>query len=89
MEEEDDAADLESFLQWATEIGISDSDTSAIGWEENRRRSSCLGYSLIVSHFPDAGGYSILHPFLRFNFFIQYFFFCFFFIDCIVGIFVG
>lgn len=89
MEEEDDAADLESFLQWATEIGISDSDTSAIGWEENRRRSSCLGYSLIVSHFPDAGGYSILHPFLSLISSFNTFFFVFFFIDCIVGIFVG
>lgn len=56
MEEEDDAANLESFLQWATEVGISDSDPSTIHWGENRLLSSCLGYSVVVSHFPDAGG---------------------------------
>lgn len=68
----EDAANLESFLQWATEIGISDSDPSAKRREEDRRLSSCLGYSLIVSHFPDAGGYSILHSFLALIFHSPY-----------------
>ncbi|KAI3462238.1 hypothetical protein Pfo_018901 [Paulownia fortunei] len=48
MEEEE--ANLESFLQWAAALGISDSPIS------HSSASSCLGHSLSVSHFPEAGG---------------------------------
>lgn len=61
MGEEEDSANLSSFLEWAAELGISDFPTSsAIPSQDSmlRARGSCLGHSLIVSHFPDAGGYS-------------------------------
>ncbi|GFS39455.1 hypothetical protein Acr_00g0063120 [Actinidia rufa] len=45
MEEEEGT--LESFLKWAAELGISDSQSNS---------SSCLGQSLSVAHFPHAGG---------------------------------
>lgn len=51
------AASLQSFLEWAAaELGISDSPYggSPLG------KSSCLGRSLFVSHFPHAGGYGSL-----------------------------
>ncbi|EEF29592.1 protein SET DOMAIN GROUP 40 [Ricinus communis] len=45
---------LEGFLKWAAaELGISDSSNSSQSLEEP---NSCLGISLTVSHFPDAGG---------------------------------
>ncbi|KAL6993295.1 hypothetical protein U1Q18_011410 [Sarracenia purpurea var. burkii] len=48
MEEEE--GKLKSFLKWAGGIGISDTPLNEM------RSSSCLGHSLCVSHFPDAGG---------------------------------
>ncbi|KAL8038197.1 hypothetical protein ABFX02_11G089400 [Erythranthe guttata] len=44
-------ANLERFLEWGAAIGISDSPIS-----DNSSSSSCLGHSLSVSHFPEAGG---------------------------------
>ncbi|XP_012841547.1 PREDICTED: protein SET DOMAIN GROUP 40 [Erythranthe guttata] len=44
-------ANLESFLEWGAAIGISDTPIS-----DNPSSSSCLGHSLSVSHFPEAGG---------------------------------
>ncbi|KAK9285616.1 hypothetical protein L1049_024812 [Liquidambar formosana] len=38
---------VESFLKWAAELGVSDFTNTV---------HSCLGQSLFVSHFPDAGG---------------------------------
>lgn len=58
-EEEDDAANLESFLHWALELGISDSPSSTLPHKDSTILSSCLGHSLVVSHFPDAGGRGI------------------------------
>lgn len=49
-EEEAAAAKLRSFLQWAAEQGITDSPSSS------SQSGSCLGHSLFVSHFPEAGG---------------------------------
>ncbi|KAK4430486.1 protein SET DOMAIN GROUP 40 [Sesamum alatum] len=47
---EEDDANLQSFLRWAAALGISDSSISDCS------SSSCLGRTLSVSHFPDAGG---------------------------------
>ncbi|XP_010549798.1 PREDICTED: protein SET DOMAIN GROUP 40 [Tarenaya hassleriana] len=41
---------LEIFLQWASNLGISDSP------DPSRCPNSCLGHSLSVAHFPLAGG---------------------------------
>lgn len=49
-DEHDGDAKLQSFLQWAADLGVSDSLPCP------PRRRSCLGESLIVSHFPGAGG---------------------------------
>ncbi|GMH11287.1 hypothetical protein Nepgr_013128 [Nepenthes gracilis] len=47
---DEELGSLESFLKWATQLGISDSSSSSSS-------SSCgLGHSLSVSYFPDAGG---------------------------------
>ncbi|GFQ05151.1 protein set domain group 40 [Phtheirospermum japonicum] len=46
----EESANLESFLQWAAGLGISDSPVS------HSPSHSCLGHSLTVSHFPQAGG---------------------------------
>ncbi|KAL6639219.1 hypothetical protein ACP70R_022949 [Stipagrostis hirtigluma subsp. patula] len=46
---------MEALLRWAAELGVSDSpspDSSAA----NNSPASCLGYSLAVADFPDAGG---------------------------------
>lgn len=48
--EEEEEANLARFLQWATALGISDSSGPG------SPSSSCLGCSLRVSHFPEAGG---------------------------------
>ncbi|KAL6507622.1 hypothetical protein OROGR_023817 [Orobanche gracilis] len=47
----EESAKLESFLQWGAALGISDSPSS-----HNNPSHSCLGQSLSVSHFPEAGG---------------------------------
>lgn len=49
MEEEDES--LEKLLEWAAEMGITDSTIQNPSHTRN-----CLGHSLTVSHFPDAGG---------------------------------
>ncbi|OIT21918.1 PREDICTED: protein SET DOMAIN GROUP 40-like [Nicotiana attenuata] len=49
MDDEAEALNLKSFLKWATELGISDSPSTP-------SPDSCLGYSLFVSNFPEAGG---------------------------------
>ncbi|KAL3525098.1 hypothetical protein ACH5RR_013470 [Cinchona calisaya] len=56
-EKEEEAAKIESFLQWAAaNLGISDSPPSTIPSEHSTLPRYCLGHSLIVSNFPDAGG---------------------------------
>ncbi|KAL1540722.1 [histone H3]-lysine(4) N-trimethyltransferase [Salvia divinorum] len=45
-----EAANLARFLQWATTLGILDSPNST------GTLSACLGLSMRVSHFPEAGG---------------------------------
>ncbi|CAH2072541.1 unnamed protein product [Thlaspi arvense] len=42
--------DMEMFLRWAAELGVSDS------FDSSRFRDSCLGHSLSVADFPLAGG---------------------------------
>lgn len=49
MEEEDES--LEKLLKWAAEMGITDSTI-----QNPSRSRNCLGHSLTVSHFPEAGG---------------------------------
>ncbi|XP_017975093.1 PREDICTED: protein SET DOMAIN GROUP 40 isoform X1 [Theobroma cacao] len=46
--EEEERGSLDSFLKWAAGLGVSDSP--------NPDSCSCLGHSLGVSYFPDAGG---------------------------------
>ncbi|GAV61751.1 SET domain-containing protein/Rubis-subs-bind domain-containing protein [Cephalotus follicularis] len=53
MEEEEERR-LESFLKWAAELGITDSTKNQ--QSQNATSHSCLGHSLKVSNFPDAGG---------------------------------
>ncbi|VFR02555.1 unnamed protein product [Cuscuta campestris] len=51
MEEEgEEETSLRSFLRWAAEQGITDYHSSST------QSRSCLGHSLFVSHFPQAGG---------------------------------
>ncbi|KAG9442453.1 hypothetical protein H6P81_018307 [Aristolochia fimbriata] len=49
MEEDDEK--LETFLQWAANLGVTDSPSVS-----RKQAASCLGESLVVSCFPDAGG---------------------------------
>ncbi|KAJ7960029.1 Protein SET DOMAIN GROUP 40 [Quillaja saponaria] len=44
--------DQQSFLKWAGELGVSDSTST----DQLQDPLSCLGHSLCVSHFPQAGG---------------------------------
>ncbi|CAI0442234.1 unnamed protein product [Linum tenue] len=55
MEEEARREDhhLDSFLAWAAELGVTDSPCNSMSQQNSNR---CLGNSLVVSHFPDAGG---------------------------------
>ncbi|CAA3014580.1 SET DOMAIN GROUP 40 [Olea europaea subsp. europaea] len=50
-----DESDLETFLQWAAALGVSDSPIKK-SEVPTFPPSSCLGHSLSVSHFPVAGG---------------------------------
>ncbi|KAL2504441.1 Protein SET DOMAIN GROUP 40 [Abeliophyllum distichum] len=50
-----DGSDLETFLQWAAALGVSDSSITE-SEVATCPPHSCLGHSLCVSHFPDAGG---------------------------------
>ncbi|KDP35711.1 hypothetical protein JCGZ_10483 [Jatropha curcas] len=52
MAEEAEHERLEGFLEWAAELGISDSPYNF----QSRNPNSCFGNSLTLSHFPDAGG---------------------------------
>ncbi|KAK6912340.1 SET domain [Dillenia turbinata] len=52
-QEQEEEISLKRFLKWATELGITDSGTTNPSPVEP---ISCLGHSLFVSHFPDAGG---------------------------------
>ncbi|OVA14267.1 SET domain [Macleaya cordata] len=57
MEEEQEES-LETFLKWAIKLGITDSPSNPLQSETQiiPPLSSCLGKSLFVSQFPDAGG---------------------------------
>ncbi|XP_073148777.1 protein SET DOMAIN GROUP 40 isoform X2 [Henckelia pumila] len=48
--EEEKEANLRNFLEWAASLGISDSP------DPRSPSPSCLGHSLSISHFPQAGG---------------------------------
>ncbi|KAK8954034.1 Protein SET DOMAIN GROUP 40 [Platanthera zijinensis] len=54
MSEEEEALKMEALLRWAAQIGISDVPSS--NSSSSIPSSSCLGHSLLVSHFPLAGG---------------------------------
>lgn len=51
--ENDEENEVNNFLGWAAELGISD---SPLNLNNPFDHSSCLGHSLCVSHFPNAGG---------------------------------
>lgn len=53
MEEQEHGISLENFLNWAAELGISDSPTRSVPF--------CLGHSLSLAYFPHAGGYFQSH----------------------------
>jgi hypothetical protein len=59
MEEE-----VESFVKWAAELGISDSPDA--------KTHSCLGHSLSLSYFPEAGGYVRCVSVIQFQFQFQF-----------------
>ncbi|XP_076954133.1 protein SET DOMAIN GROUP 40-like [Bidens hawaiensis] len=53
----DESLKLENFMLWATSLGISDSPVqNPFNNNNNPQTSSCLGQSLSISHFPNAGG---------------------------------
>ncbi|XP_031093726.1 protein SET DOMAIN GROUP 40 [Ipomoea triloba] len=54
MEEEEEQVNLRSFLRWAAEQGITDCPSSST------QSGSCMGHSLLVSHFPEAGGRGLM-----------------------------
>lgn len=58
MEEEDES--LEKLLKWAAEMGITDSTIQNPSHTRN-----CLGHSLTVSHFPEAGEDWLPHAILQ------------------------
>jgi hypothetical protein len=45
---------MEALLKWAAELGVSDSPSPSP--PSSSSPSSCLGSSLVVADFPDAGG---------------------------------
>ncbi|KAF6174604.1 hypothetical protein GIB67_006256 [Kingdonia uniflora] len=51
MEGGEQVGAMETFLKWATDLGITDSSLS-----HSQTQSSCLGQSLCISHFPQSGG---------------------------------
>lgn len=56
-----EAVKLENFMEWATALGVSDSpvinvDEDGLQGPNHRQASSCLGKSLCISNFPNAGG---------------------------------
>ncbi|KVI08676.1 Rubisco LS methyltransferase, substrate-binding domain-containing protein [Cynara cardunculus var. scolymus] len=57
----EEAVKLENFMEWATALGISDSpfinvDKDELQCPNHRQASSCLGQTLSISYFPNAGG---------------------------------
>lgn len=56
MEAQGGTGDLESFLRWAGNLGISDHPSSENQSGDLNCSSSCLGRTLLVSDFPDSGG---------------------------------
>ncbi|KAL4577835.1 hypothetical protein LXL04_013949 [Taraxacum kok-saghyz] len=57
----EEAAKLEKFMDWATTLGVSDSPFINVDEEEPqkpglRQTPCCLGQSLTISYFPNAGG---------------------------------
>jgi len=54
MEDAGQDEGFERFLKWAANLGISDCTTNLSLHPQSP--TSCLGHSLTVSHFPDAGG---------------------------------
>ncbi|PKA48119.1 Protein SET domain group 40 [Apostasia shenzhenica] len=53
MDKEVEGQKTKALLSWAAQIGISDAPTMR---SASVCSSSCLGHSLVISHFPDAGG---------------------------------
>lgn len=53
---EEEQANIETFLKWATDLGISDSPSGNQSQPPQQPPDSCLGNSLSLSFFPDAGG---------------------------------
>lgn len=48
--------ELERFLKWAADLGISDSTNDDFDAHTDTRSCGCLGHSLSLSYFPQAGG---------------------------------
>ncbi|XP_030953208.1 protein SET DOMAIN GROUP 40 [Quercus lobata] len=48
--------ELERFLKWAADLGISDSTNDDFDTHTDTRSCGCLGHSLSLSYFPQAGG---------------------------------
>ena len=48
--------ELERFLKWAADLGISDSTDDDFDTHTDTRSCGCLGHSLSLSYFPQAGG---------------------------------
>lgn len=53
-QEQEEGVELERFLKWAADLGISDSTDDDFDTHTDTR--SCLGHSLSLSYFPQAGG---------------------------------
>ncbi|KAL8109284.1 protein SET DOMAIN GROUP 40 [Apium graveolens] len=51
--ENEEENEVNKFLGWAAKLGITD---SPLNFNHQSPHFSCLGHSLCVSHFPDAGG---------------------------------
>lgn len=52
-EEEKQGFELEGLLSWASDLGISDLSTTV---DHGSAVAGCLGHTLSVAYFPDAGG---------------------------------
>ncbi|KAK1578479.1 hypothetical protein Q3G72_030550 [Acer saccharum] len=55
-EEEEESKNLEKLLQWAANLGITDSPSSTTNENPCLSSSSCLSHTLTVSNFPENGG---------------------------------
>ncbi|KAK4837822.1 hypothetical protein QYF36_008707 [Acer negundo] len=56
MEEEEESKNLEKLLQWAANLGITDSPSPTTNENSCLSSSSCLSHTLTVSNFPENGG---------------------------------